>query len=244
VAQGFRQIPRSLERIFRDRVRETIRWADSETTMTRELGNTTLGRAIVTLAVLGLLSSSVSAQVAVSGSLRVRITGPDLYEIPGVLSIAGDHVTGSVVTSADDAIVQVRLPQTTELVTVPKAGRHLVGLVLSVDNNAVVLARKGQSASLRIPLDAIGKVEVSEGRRHGRATAILAGIGAWYGTGALFVRLSDFWFYPGPLAVAPAVGMVVGYLLGREHWKAVPVASLRDRVGQSSSPRSTTRDPD
>jgi hypothetical protein len=80
------------------------------------------GRVIVTVAVLGLLTSSVSGQVAVSGSLRVRITGPELYEIPGVLSIAGDHVTGSLVTSADDAIVQVRLPLTTELVTVPTAG--------------------------------------------------------------------------------------------------------------------------
>ncbi len=125
------------------------------------------------------------------------------------------------------------------------AGKHISGRLTVVDVDAVTLLPDGHRDPMRVPLSSISAAELSEGKRS-RAVADLAGVGIGFGAGLLTALIAGHIatsncqhdpschdFLPGLGAAAVgfpvggvATGMLVAHLIGREHWRPVPVGSL------------------
>ena len=72
-----------------------------------------LNRCVVVATITCLLSPVVEAQVSrLPAESRVRISGSRVFEIPGVLKVDGDGVTGRSSMTTDDMTIQVVSPQT------------------------------------------------------------------------------------------------------------------------------------
>src|SRR5262245_24749781 len=82
-------------------------------------------RVVVFATIVCLLSALVEAQApGVAVQPRVRITGLRAYEIPGVLKVDGERVTGSSSVTTDEMTVRVLLPQTGQQLVVLKPGKR------------------------------------------------------------------------------------------------------------------------
>ena len=177
------------------------------------------------VAVLGLLPGLVLAQTSVPPAQpRIRITGPGDYEIPGLLKIAGAHVSGDASMTIQDTVVRVVSPATGQLLVVLRPKRRLVGRAMAVKDQVVEFHPDRQHDTLRIPLDSIGKLETSERRSRSHVLrGILVGIGAFYGLGWLFFAQCGLGCSDAIVLPAIAGGIAAGILTGRgkEHWRTV-----------------------
>lgn len=199
-------------------------------------------RVVVFATIVCLLSALVEAQApGVAVQPRVRITGSRAFEIPGELKIDGERVSGNSSMTTDEMTVRVVLPQTGQQLVVLKPGKRFVGRALDVRDRVVAFVIDGQQDTIAIPLDSIGKLEVSD-HRSGRhlLRGILVGVGAFYGTFALIffggcgLDCSDAMFIPA-IASGIATGVITGR--GREAWKTVPAAWLSSQFsGTSDAP--------
>ena len=202
-------------------------------------------RMAVFVTTLGLLPGLVLAQTSVSAAQpRVRITGPEEYEIPGVLKIAGTHVSGDANITIQDTVVRVVSPATGQLLVVLRPKRRLVGRAIEVKDQLVEFLPDGQAGTLRIPLDSIGKLEVSERRSRAHVLrGILVGIGAFYGLGWLFFARCGLGCSDAIVLPAIAGGIAAGILTGRgkEHWRTVRTDWLLSQFGPPTSGNSAGR---
>ena len=184
---------------------------------------------------LGLLPGVVLAQTSASAAQpRVRITGPEEYEIPGVLKIAGAQVSGHASIVIQDTMVRVVSPATGQELVVLKPKKRLAGRVIGVKDRLVEFMPDGQAGTLRIPIDSIGKLEVSERRRGAHVLGgILVGVGAFFGLIALFFAQCGLGC--GDAIALPAIGggIAAGILTGRgtERWRTEPADWLSSQFG-------------
>lgn len=183
-------------------------------------------RRIVVLMTIGIFSLELlHAQVPDRGAgPRVRVTGSRSYEIPGVLKIDQGLVSGSSLVT-DESTIRLVSPETGQPLVVLKPGVRMIGRAVGVANQTVTLVVEDRGDSITIPLGSIGRLEVSESRRH-LLRGILVGSATFYLTGALIVWTvcglscgADETFIP-----AVGVGLTTGIIAGRRRdtWKVVP----------------------
>jgi hypothetical protein len=197
-------------------------------------------RMAVVVTTLGLLPGLVSAQTSVlAAQPRIRITGPEEYEIPGVLKIAGSRVGGDggqAKITIEETVVRVVSPATGQPMAVLRPKRRLVGRAMEVRDQIVEFLPDGQRDTLKIPLDSIGKLEVSERRsRFHVLRGILVGIGTFYGVAGLFFARCGLGCDGAILLPALAGGITTGILTGRgsDHWRSAPADWLLSQVNGS-----------
>jgi len=207
-----------------------------------------LTRLAVFVAALGLLPGLVLAQTSALGARpRVRITGPERYEIPGILQIDGARVTGNASITIEETAVRVVSPATEQPLIVLRPGQRLAGRAIDVKDRIVEFLPDGQPDALSIPLDSIGKLEMSELRIRPRILrGILVGIAAFYGVAWLFMAQCGLGCDDGLLIIGSVGGgMAAGAIAGRggERWKTVPADWLLSRFGPppASVPRPTVQ---
>ena len=183
--------------------------------------------AIVCLLPLNTYSQSAAPQE------RIRIGGLEKYEIPGALTIDGTRITGSSIARTENSFIEIKVGTSNELLTIPRFRHHVVGHVLDVQGEMVRLRVDAQRIVL-IPLNAIGTLDVSRGRRS-RARAIVAGIGAGIGVtlaaAAVTFQSCGLDCGGGALIIAGGVpaGVATAALLSGERWQRMPNAWLRTR---------------
>jgi hypothetical protein len=189
-----------------------------------------LKRIAVFLAAAMVVPVFASAQTGVlADQARIRITGPQAYEIPGLLKIARAAVSGDASLTIEEKVVRVVSPATGLTLVVLRPGKQLIGRVLEVKEQMVEVLPEGQRDTVRIPIDSIGRLEVSE--RRGRShllRGILVGAGTFYGVGWLMFSQCGLDCGGAVLLPAIAAGTAAGAVTGRdrERWKTVPADSL------------------
>jgi hypothetical protein len=122
------------------RAAHSKRWAD--TPILARL--TMFTRLTVFVTTLGLLPGLVLAQTSVlAAQPRVRITGAEEYEIPGVLKIDAARVSDATIT-VQETVVRVVSPATGQELIVLRPGRRLVGRATEVKDQVVEFLPDGQ----------------------------------------------------------------------------------------------------
>lgn len=184
------------------------------------------------LAVASLLPLTTYSQSAAPQE-RIRIGGLEKYEIPGVLTINGTRITGSSIARTENSFIEIRVSTSNEVLTIPRFRHNLVGQVVTVEAEMVRLRLDAQRTVL-VPLNAIGTLDVSRGRRP-RVRAILAGIGAGIGAtlagAAITFQSCGLDCGGGALIIVGGVaaGVATAALLSGERWQRMPTAWLQTR---------------
>jgi hypothetical protein len=203
-----------------------------------------LGTMVVVIAVVSMPVLKADAQtLAREAEPRIRVTGSRAYDIPGLLTIDGNRISGPSVVVTDETTLRVRSAGSGQPLVMAKPGVRIVGRAIGVNAQVVTLIIEGHRQSVDMPLPSIGKLEVNDGQRRSHVLrGILVGVGAFYGIGALFfsqcgLGCSNVILLPA-IAGGVASGIVTGR--GRERWRTVPVDWLLSRfppadVGASSS---------
>ena len=89
---------------------------------------------------------------------RVRITGVGTYEIPGVVKLEGNQISGILVRNTD-RYVQVRRSDDGQLLTLLKPQQELTGRAKPVSDSLLEIVPDGEKEALYVPLDAITKTD-------------------------------------------------------------------------------------
>lgn len=176
------------------------------------------------------------------GDARIRITAASVVELPGVIHLEGVTATGSIVSSDDDTVT---VPATGgRIVTLPRPGRKVIGVLAGSDEHMITVARD-RGPAVTIPRMAIGRLERADGRRSRRRSAGLgfligggggAGIGYLIGnscqpTGFLGCFLEPAVSTVGGLIIGGGAGALFGALARpAEQWKPVPVDWLNGQA--------------
>jgi hypothetical protein len=181
---------------------------------------------------------------------RVRVTGSQAFEIPGVVKIDSRGITGSSVTT-DETTVRVVSPQTGQLLVILKPGVRTIARATAVNRAFVTLFLEGSRDSIAMPLSSIGKLEISKRRSGVHAIrGILLGAGTFYGAMALIffggcgLDCSDAAILP-PIAAGIAVGMITGR--PHETWQSVPsdwlLSNIRLQPSAAAAPETAAAEP-
>ena len=137
-------------------------------------------RRLVALLLICLMPLPVQAQGPAAPKLvRVRVTGPATYEVPGVWRFEGDHVVGKAVTS-DTRFVQFTREDDGRVLTILRPGRRLTGIARGIAGDLLEFVSEGNAERIHIPLDALTKIEVSRERRplgKSLAAGVFTGLG-------------------------------------------------------------------
>ena len=149
---------------------------------------------VVAVVLIGLLPLPVTAGPPSSPRpVRVRITGPDTYEVPGVWRFEGDGVVGKAVTG-DSRFVQFTRPDDGRVLTIPRPERRLTGTARAIPDGLLDFVPEGNTEHVYIPLDSITKVEVNQERNSlgsSIAAGVLTGAGIFGATWLVFISHCD-----------------------------------------------------
>ncbi len=126
-------------------------------------------------------------------------------------------------------------------------GSAIVGNVLGLTGDSLIVRQEGRASPLLLPLETVGRIELSEGRhaRTGRGALIGLVSGAVLGTGLVVAAASneepgDFEGLLTFLALVTGVGVsaagvgigaLVGSFVHTERWREVPLHELRVGAG-------------
>ncbi len=180
--------------------------------------------------VFAVVAEPISAQLAQRPApLRVRVSGAQEYEVAGVIRVSGGRFSGSSVVM-DKTSARVVSPVDGSALVVLRPGKRLTGQILDVKDRIAVLLPDDDKASIRMPLESIGKVEVP--KRNKLRTGLRTLRGAYVGVG---VSTGVMWLSLGlangcgsggcltlVLAAAAGAGITAGVLAGRgQDWGAV-----------------------
>jgi hypothetical protein len=175
-------------------------------------------------------SASLASQTnaGIAGS-RLRLRGLHQYEIPGVLRLDGRQVSASSGSDIGRTTIRVLSPAHGYL-TVLRPGTRLVGRLVDVTPDTLSLAVENGIDPITIPLDSLASVErsVRPARRH-IVRGILAGVGAFFGTGALVFSQCGLGCEDSTVALATfGAGIAAGAWAwqGRERWTTVSTSDL------------------
>lgn len=193
------------------------------------------------LLVVLLIVQPVLAQTArpEEKAIRVRVTGVDHYDIPGVITIEANRITGRPVTSSPN-IVRFSRTDTGPVISVLKPGRRVTGEARGVEGDLLqVVSDDDQELSL-IPTDSIALLERQKSPIVSRETARGIGLGAGVGIFGLSYLAAmqcepddaasgPCWrFFQTLMFVgAPVIGVLLGWHLGRVKWERVTIDELR-----------------
>ena len=132
-------------------------------------------RRLVAVLLIGLVAVPAGAQGrSAPKSVRVRITGPDTYHVPGVVTVERDRIQGQA-AKITDRLVQFVRSSDGQLVTIPRPGHRLNGQALAIVDGLLEFVGDGESERLYLPLDAVTKIEMSR-VSHSRLTSSVGGI--------------------------------------------------------------------
>jgi hypothetical protein len=95
---------------------------------------------------------------------HVRITGVKTCEIPGVIKLEGDRISGRSATITDRD-VQIRRPGKSRLLTVPRPGKRVTGRVRAIEGALLEFVRVDEEAAAYVPQDSILLTSLNA-RRH------------------------------------------------------------------------------
>ena len=199
-------------------------------------------RIIAVTAACCLATAAISGQVPAPADVqpRIRLTGQNTFEIPGVIRIDGQNVTSGAHLVSDESSASFDDPITSDRLTVVLPGKRLVGQALGVDKGILSFRAEPAQKILHIPLSAVDTFELSEARARSHVLrGILVGFGAFWGAGAL--TFSACGLGCSNAAIIPAVvgGALAGAWAGRGHerWIRQPRAWLSSHVmGSAATP--------
>jgi hypothetical protein len=183
-----------------------------------------------------MVAMIMTTDLAAQTGLRVRITGVDEYRLGDIVHIGSTEIRGTGILSVTGDFIEVRLPDV-GVVTIPKAGRRVAGRALAADRTIVTLVPEKSSTPIRVPADAIARLEVSRGGgSRGRAigVGIAAGVGgffagAWLGMAACGIDC-DAGVTAAAFAAGIGLGGLAGARIGRERWDDLPATQLADKL--------------
>jgi hypothetical protein len=201
---------------------------------------TGLARRLMAVVLSCLLPLPAGAQAHRSAEpIQIRITGANSYEMPGVIKIERDQITGRPRTTTD-RFVRFSASDGGRRLAVPEPGSRSTGLAQAIADGLIAIVPDHERETLYVPLDAIAKIEVGRVPRSRAAwttTGVVAGIGAFVlvsgaflhmcgdeggcgGGGALFTLGVG-----GGIAAAAAVASI-----GRTRWRVVSVGELNQAL--------------
>jgi hypothetical protein len=198
------------------------------------------------LLLICLLPMPVHGQTTASaGSVRVRITGPATYEVPGMWRFEGDRVVGKPVTG-DSRFVQFTREDDGRVLTILRPGRRLTSTARGIDGDLLEFVPEGNTERIHIPLDALTKIEVSREKSSlgsSIAAGVLTGAGIFGATWLVLASHCDEGSCGNPSAWFTAVAgaaIVTGTLVARkmqgQRWQVVSAGELGVRL--SGPPKS------
>jgi hypothetical protein len=178
-------------------------------------------RRLVALLLISLLAVPAAAQSpSTAKPVRVRITGADTYQVPGVIEIQRDRISGSPVATTDHFIQFIRSADG-RLLSVPRPRQRVTGNARAVADELLEFIPDGESERLYVPLDGVEKIEVSR-VSHSRLISSLAGVGTgvatFIATALLFLfncPETEGWYALG-FSSAIGGGALVGGAVGRQ----------------------------
>ncbi len=193
-------------------------------------------RRFIAVLLIFLLPLPLGAQTpSPKRSVSVRFTGPDSYEVPGVMRLEGDRVFGNAAT-ADSRFVQFRRSDSSRLETIPRPGKRVTGKALAIADGLLEFVPEGNAEHLYVPLDAVVKIEASRvsGSQTKSITAgLYTGVGifltTWFALAAFCDEgqcgnegaLSALW-----IGGAIAGGAMVGRMVRGQKWRVVSLDEL------------------
>jgi hypothetical protein len=185
-----------------------------------------------------LLTVPVGAQAPSSARpVRIRITGPATYEVPGVWRFDGDRVivVGKAITG-DSRFVQFTREEDGQVLTILRPGRRLTGTARGMAGDVLEFVPEGNTEHIHIPLDALTKIEVSRERRpleRSLEAGLFTGLGIFLAAWRWMANSCDegscgsisalFGLVGG---VAIASGAVVARKMRGQRWEAVSIDIL------------------
>lgn len=199
---------------------------------------------LVALLLIGLLPAPAEAQAPPAPKpVRIRITGADTYEVPGVMRLDGDRIFGKAAT-ADSRFVQFRRSDGSRLLTIPRPGRRLTGKALAIADGLLEFVPEGNTERFYLPLDAVVKIEGSRVHRPlgpSVAGGVYAGAGIFVTTW-LAVAVCDEGcenaeaLFNLIVGAAIAVGGLVTHKMHGQRWEVVSSDELGALLNRSPNP--------
>jgi hypothetical protein len=146
---------------------------------------TRLARQLVAASLICPLGLADAAQAVVQARpappsptrTQLRIAGAATYEVPGIIKVERNRVTGSPVRQTE-LFVQVRSGDDSRLLTVPLPGKKLCGRARVIDGDLLELVVEREPDLLYVPLGSIVRTEYLGPRpmTAGNVIAIMVGV--------------------------------------------------------------------
>ena len=187
--------------------------------------------------VVALLAVQTAVAQAGSYPIRVRVTGVARYEIPDVIAIEENRISGRPVTLTP-SMVRFRRTDGDPVISVLRPGYRVTGEARAVEGNLLEFISDDDQEVSHIPTDSIAVLERQESRTS-RENATGIGIAAGAGIfglsyfGALSCQPDEHaegpcWrFFEILMFVgAPVVGVLLGWSIGRVRWERVTINEL------------------
>jgi hypothetical protein len=166
--------------------------------------------------------ASGQTRAVVDAQPRIRLTGPETFEMPGLVRIDRGQVTSGARVTGDETVLRFEVPGGQPL-TVVRWHQRLVGQALGVDDGALLVRVEGSSSLIRVPLDSIGTFELSEARSHAHVLrGVLVGVGAFWALGALTFASCGLGCSDAAIIPAGAGGLAAGVFSGQGHERWTP----------------------
>jgi hypothetical protein len=194
-------------------------------------------RQIAAVVLVWLLALPATARTpSAPGPVRVRITGPVTYAVPGVWRFEGNSVIGRSVI-ADRRFVQYQR-EDGRVLTILRPSQRMTGNAKGTASSLLDFVPDEEGQRLYIPFDAITRVEVSRHRGQlGRSVAggVYTGVGIVFGTWIGLMRYCEdtcsdrlgYAIFVTGIATAIAAGALVGRKVRGQRWETISIDELR-----------------
>jgi hypothetical protein len=198
--------------------------------------------AVVLAAGLAVLPAAAQVNAGATQPPHVRLTGTRTFEVPGVIYVDSNRVSGAGYTHADRRMVRLAPSAAGRPIVVPRGDTRLLGLAVGISGDAVVVQLDDTREEVEIPIAAIAQIEVANGpsRPHHRVIwTVLSGIGAFYGSAFIafsqcFLGPCSTWWSVFILGSTAAATAGTAYALRAQHWKRITLADLTGRLSPPS----------
>jgi hypothetical protein len=171
-------------------------------------------------------------QSSIQTQPRIRITGPDVIRIDGPELAPPGHA------AVDDVLLRFQPLDGSAPRTIVRPGKRVTGQALGIEDGILSLRVDGQN-TVRMPVNAIGRLEASEGRGRSHVLrGILVGAGTFWGMSALIFSNCGLNCSNVSLLAPIGAGMATGWWSGRrnERWTSHSVAWLTSQLLGTASP--------
>jgi|WetSurMetagenome_2_1015567.scaffolds.fasta_scaffold195028_2 hypothetical protein len=203
-------------------------------------------RRLVALLLICLMPLPVLAQAQPSPKpVRVRITGQETYQVPGVIEIQEDRISGRPAATTD-RFVQFNRSADGRLLSVPRPRQGVAGHATAISDGLLAFIPDRESERLYVPLDAVAKIEIA---RVPASRAAWTNVGVFAGIGAFFLIFTTFLTVCGDeggcgggfagYSLSIGGGIAAGTAIrsiGRTRWRVVSLDELGGLFAPSPNP--------